>query len=87
MIYWAITLFALGLLALADYSITRGAIFGPINSVFFLIISLAVLIRVRNKEKLAHWEKLQAENEELRNQILPPDNSSRQKEKVKETVA
>ena len=84
MIYWGIMLFALGMLALADYTITRGEIFGPINSIIFLVISFAVLMRVRKKEKEAQWEKLQAENEELKNQLSQPGTMPHRKEKSEE---
>lgn len=69
MIYWAIMLFGLGMLALADYSVTGGEVFGPINSIMFLVMSFAVLIRIRNKRREAQWEKLQQENDELKRQL------------------
>jgi hypothetical protein len=87
MIYWGIMLFALGMLALADYSVTRGEIFGPINSIIFLIISFAVLLRVRNKENEARWEKLQAENKELRDQLTQPETSTENKKATREAIA
>jgi len=69
MIYWAIMLFGLGGLALADYSVTGGEIFGPINSIMFLVMSFAILIRIRKKQMEGQREKLQQENEELKIQL------------------
>jgi hypothetical protein len=77
MIYWGVMLFCLGLLALVDYSITGGRIFGPINSAVFLTISFAIFVRIRRKQKDALWEKLAQENDELKKQLEQQGSSTR----------
>ena len=87
MFYWGIMLFGLGMLALADYSVTRGEIFGTINSIIFLSISLAVFVRMRRKEKEATLEKLIEENNELRHKLGLPETKKSTKDQMQEALA
>lgn len=87
MIYWAIMLFGLGILALADFTVTGGEIFGSINSIIYLTLSFAILVRMRNKQKEGLIEKLQAENQELRHMVVQPEPGNSSDERVKEAMA
>lgn len=56
MLFWSAVLFVLGVAAFMDSLFNYGEIFRQINSVFFLLISLAVLIRTTTKIKEAKME-------------------------------
>ncbi len=86
MIYWGIMLFALGMLALADFTVTGGEIFGSINSIIFLALSFAVLIRVRNKQREGQIERLKSENQEYRRILGQPESSQENKPKAQEAM-
>ncbi len=51
MFVWCTTLFVLGVLAFLDSLFNMGEIFRQVNSVFFMLISLALLIRTTTKMK------------------------------------
>ena len=51
MFVWCTTLFVLGVLAFLDSLFNMGEIFRQVNSVFFMLISLALLIRTTTKIK------------------------------------
>ena len=59
MLTWCALLFVLGLLAFADAVLNMGEIFRQVNSLFFLLISLGLLIRTTTKAKSQKHEKLQ----------------------------
>lgn len=86
MIYWSLMLFGLGGLALADYSVTGGKIFGPINSIMFFVLSLAILIRIRKKQQGAQLEKLHQENEELKIQLAALTGQAHPQHQKQETL-
>ncbi len=60
MFLWCGVLFALGILAFLDSLFNMGDIFRKVNSVLFMLISMALLIRTTTKmkeKKLEHSEK------------------------------
>lgn len=59
MLLWVALLFGLGVLAFADSVFNMGEIFRQVNSVLFLLISLALLIRTTTKAKEQRLEKYQ----------------------------
>ncbi len=59
MFVWCSVLFFLGLMAFLDSLFNMGEIFRQINSVLFMLISLALLIRTTTKikaKKIEHYE-------------------------------
>ncbi len=74
MFFWSATLFGLGVLAFLDSIYNMGEIFRQVNSVFFMLISLALLIRTSTKVRSQRTEKyeerifnLEKKVDELRN--------------------
>lgn len=59
MLIWCALLFFLGLMAFLDSVLNMGEIFRQVNSVVFLLVSLALLIRTTTKAKEKKTEKLQ----------------------------
>lgn len=59
MLTWCALLFFLGLMAFIDSVLNMGEIFRQVNSVLFLLVSLALLIRTTTKAKEQRTEKLQ----------------------------
>jgi len=51
MLIWCALLFFLGLMAFLDSVFNMGEIFRQVNSVVFLLVSLALLIRTTTKAK------------------------------------
>ncbi len=51
MFIWCSILFVLGILAFLDSMLNMGGIFRQVNSVFFMLISLGLLIRTTTKMK------------------------------------
>lgn len=59
MLIWSALLFLLGVLAFLDSVFNMGEIFRQVNSVVFLLVSLALLIRTTTKSREQRTEKLQ----------------------------
>lgn len=59
MLIWCALLFFLGVMAFLDSVLNMGEIFRQVNSVLFLLISLALLIRTTTKAKEKRKEQLQ----------------------------
>ena len=78
MLVWSAILFLLGVAAFLDALFNYGEIFRKINSVLFLLISLAILVRTTTKMKNAKIEKYEQKVEELEQKV---NNLSRPKEK------
>jgi hypothetical protein len=78
MLLWSAILFSLGIAAFLDSIFNYGEIFRKINSVLFLLISLAILVRTTTKMKDARIEKYQQEVQELEQKV---NELSRQKER------
>jgi hypothetical protein len=79
MLVWCAVLFFLGIAAFLDSLFAFGEIFRKINSVFFMLVSLGLLVRTSTKMKIkqieSYIEKIKRLEEEVK--IL------REKEKVK----
>jgi len=80
MLLWSGILFVLGVAAFLDALFNYGEIFRKVNSVLFLLISLAILVRTTTKMKDAKIERYQQKVEELEQKV---NNLSGQKEKEK----
>ncbi len=78
MLVWSAILFLLGVAAFLDALFNYGEIFRKINSVLFLLISLAILVRTTTKMKNAQIEQYEQKVEELEQKV---NNLSRPKEK------
>ncbi len=59
MFVWCAVLFVLGILAFFDSIFNMGDLFRQVNSVFFMLISLALLIRTTTKIKTKRQETLE----------------------------
>ncbi len=70
MFIWCFVLFVLGVFAFLDSIFNMGAIFRQVNSVMFLLISLAILIRtstkIRTKKIESYEERILNMEKELR---------------------
>ncbi len=78
MLFWCGVLFVLGVTAFMDSLFNYGEIFRRINSVLFLLISLAILVRTTSKIKLAKLERFQQQVEDLEQKV---NNLSQKKQK------
>ena len=56
MLVWCAVLFMLGIIAFLDSLFTFGEIFRRINSVFFMLVSLGLLVRTSTKMKMKQIE-------------------------------
>lgn len=59
MLVWSALLFFLGIMAFMDSVFNMGEIFRQVNSVVFLLVSLALLIRTSTKKREQRVERLQ----------------------------
>jgi hypothetical protein len=59
MLVWCAVLFVLGVMAFVDSVFNMGQIFRQVNSLMFMLISLALLIRTTTKARAARLEKYQ----------------------------
>jgi hypothetical protein len=79
MLLWSAILFVLGITAFLDALFNYGEIFRQVNSVLFLLISLAILVRTTTKKKLAKMEQYAQKVEDLEQRITnltrPKDTS------------
>jgi cytochrome c oxidase subunit IV len=69
MLAWCTILFILGILAFLDTIFNYGDIFRKVNSVFFMLISLGLLVRTSMKMKIKRIEGLVSRIEELEEQV------------------
>ncbi|MEZ5360084.1 MAG: hypothetical protein R3F48_14805 [Candidatus Zixiibacteriota bacterium] len=79
MFFWCAILFVLGVAAFMDSMFNYGEIFRQINSVIFLLISVALLVRTSTKQRLAKTEHYLQRIEELEQKIAnmtPPADRS-----------
>lgn len=81
MLIWCAILFLLGVSAFLDSIFNYGEIFRQINSVFFMLVSLALLIRTTTKIKTRRIEGYISRIEHLEHEI---DTMSRQSRTVQE---
>ncbi|MEE9443932.1 MAG: hypothetical protein V3V99_14810 [candidate division Zixibacteria bacterium] len=79
MLLWSAILFVLGITAFLDALFNYGEIFRQINSVLFLLVSLAILVRTTTKKKMARMEHYAQKVEDLEQRIInltrPKDTS------------
>ena len=59
MFVWCAILFLLGIASFMDAMLTNHEVFGQVTSVFFMLISLGLLIRTTTKHKKAKKEQYQ----------------------------
>ena len=69
MLAWCTIMFILGILAFLDTIFNYGEIFRKVNSVFFMLISLGLLVRTSMKMKIKRIEGLISRIEELEGQV------------------
>lgn len=85
MFFWCTILFVLGIAAFLDSMFNYGEIFRQINSVIFLLISVALLVRTSTKQRIAKKERYLQRIEELEQKIsnlqVPEDRSMRPQDK------
>lgn len=86
MLAWCAILFVLGILAFMDTIINYGEIFRKVNSVFFMLISLGLLVRTSMKMKLKRIEGLIARVAELEDHVAQLSRSSAPSVSEKEEV-
>lgn len=75
MLMWSGLLFFLGLLAFVDSVFNMGEIFRRVNSVMFLLISLALLVRTATKMKEKKMENYEQRIFNLERQIRTIENA------------
>lgn len=72
MLIWCVVLFFLGVAAFLDSLFTFGEIFRTVNSIFFMLISLGLLIRVSTKikegKRESYEDRIRALEEKLKTQ-------------------
>ena len=81
MLIWCAILFLLGISAFLDSIFNYGEIFRQINSVFFMLVSLALLVRTTSKIKARKTEGYIERIEHLEREL---DKLSRESRKSKE---
>lgn len=69
MLTWCAILFVLGLLAFVDSIFNMGEIFRRVNSVFFLLTSMGLLVRTTTKMKSGKVENYESRIFNLEQQI------------------
>ena len=69
MLLWSAVLFFLGVAAFLDSLFNYGEIFRQVNSVLFLLLSLAILVRTTTKMKAAKMESLRMRIEDLEQKV------------------
>jgi len=74
---WCALLFGLGILAFLDSVLNMGEIFRRVNSVVFLLISLALLIRTSTKSRERTQEKFQERIRGLEREVFELKESQR----------
>jgi hypothetical protein len=79
MLFWSAVLFLLGVAAFLDSMFNYGEIFRKINSVLFLLISLAILVRTTTKIKAARIEGYEKRISDLERKVT---NMTRAEEKA-----
>ena len=69
MFVWCSVLFVLGILAFADSIFNMGEIFRQVNSVMFMLISLALLVRTTTKARAKKKEQYEQKIFDLQQQV------------------
>jgi hypothetical protein len=83
MLVWCCVLLFLGLTAFLDSIFTQNEIFRTINSVFFMLVSLGLLVRTSTKQRIGRRESYQKRIQELEQQIVELTHEERSPQKTK----
>jgi hypothetical protein len=86
MLIWCSVLLFLGVTAFLDNIFTQNEIFRTINSVFFMLVSLGLLVRTSTKQRIGRRESYQKRIEELEQQIKDLTQTERPSPKTKVEV-
>lgn len=86
MLIWCAVLFLLGISAFLDSLFNYGEIFRQINSVFFMLVSLALLIRTTTKIRTRKMEGYISRIEHLERQLDKLSRELRTREQKAPTV-
>jgi len=81
MLTWCAILFLLGIAAFLDSIFNYGEIFRQVNSVLFMLVSLALLVRTTTKIRMRKIEKYITRIEELEQKLNKMPQSKPMKEK------
>lgn len=80
MLVWCAILFLIGVAAFLDSLFNYGEIFRQVNSVFFLLLSLGILVRTTTKMKSAQMEQMYNRIDELERKV---SGMNREKEQAR----
>jgi protein-S-isoprenylcysteine O-methyltransferase Ste14 len=83
MLVWCVVLLFLGITAFLDSIFTQNEIFRTINSVFFMLVSLGLLVRTSTKQRIGRRESYQRRIQELEQQIVELTRKERSPQKTK----
>jgi len=86
MLAWCTILFMLGIMAFLDTVFNYGDIFRKVNSVFFMLVSLGLLVRTSMKMKLKKVEALSKKVEELEKHLSNSRSLNSSTNRIKEKV-
>ena len=86
MLAWCTILFMLGITAFLDTIFNYGEIFRKVNSVFFMLVSLGLLVRTSMKMKSKRMEALSKKIEDLEEQISNSGHLNKSTKQIKEQV-
>jgi hypothetical protein len=86
MLLWSAIMFFLGIAAFLDSLFNYGEIFRQINSVLFLLLSLAILVRTTTKMKAAKKETLTMRVEDLEQKVTNLANEKEQRKKQAQSL-
>lgn len=86
MLIWCSILLFLGVTAFLDNIFTQNEIFRTINSVFFMLVSLGLLVRTSTKQRIGRRESYQKRIDELEQQIRDLTQKDRPTQKTKVEV-
>lgn len=89
MVVWGVVLFGLGILSFLDTAFGYGNTFRSANSILFLLVSLGILTRTRNLERLRYKEQLLESKKELQahfDRMKQEQGTSQKKETKQEEV-
>ena len=73
MLIWSFVLLGLGILSALDSLFNNGGLFR--NSAMFMLVALGMLVRTKKLSKQGHKEKLEMNNDHLRERMMEMRNS------------
>lgn len=86
MLLWSAVLFFLGVAAFLDSLFNYGEIFRQVNSVLFLLLSLAILVRTTTKMKAAKMESLRMRIEDLEQKVTNLHGEKERRKKQEQSL-